>query len=168
MFKKALLAAAILGTSLSASANWELGVGFGNFSDSDDGVDLSLGGLMVSGGYQFDLTESVSLTPQLRYGIGLQDDEVSGIDVELDNFYALSVKAQTMLGEGVYAYLVPSYGKVELTGSAGGFSISADSDWEFGYGAGLGYMVSDTAWLEVSYESFDGTDLLSFGAKFTF
>lgn len=168
MFKKALLAAAILGTSLSASANWKLGVGYGNISDSEDGIDLSLGGLMVSAGYQFDLTESVSLTPQLRYGLGIQDDEVSGVDIELDNFYALSLKASTTLGEKAYAYVVPSYGKLELTGSAGGYSVSADSDWEFGFGAGVGYNVSENTSIEVSYESFDGADLIGLGARFTF
>lgn len=168
MFKKAILAAAILGTSLSASANWELGVGYGNISDSEDGVDLSLGGLMVSAGYQYNVSDSVTLTPQVRYGIGIQDDEISGIDIELDNFYALSLKASTSLGEKAYAYVVPSYGKLELTGSAGGYSISADSDWEFGFGAGVGYSLSENASIEVSYESFDGSDVIGLGAQFTF
>jgi hypothetical protein len=68
----------------------------------------------------------------------------------------------------MYVYIVPSYGKLELTASANGFSESSDSDWEFGLGGGFGYMVTETTSVEVSYETFDDADVLSIGAKFAF
>ena len=42
MFKKALLAAALVSVSMSASANWVLGVGYSNLSDSEDDIPLFL------------------------------------------------------------------------------------------------------------------------------
>ena len=57
MFKKAMLSAALLSVSLSASANWVLGVGYGNISDSEGDIDISLGGVIASAGYQYQINE---------------------------------------------------------------------------------------------------------------
>ena len=64
-------------------------------------------------------------------------------------------------------YAAPSYARAEVTASSGGISVS-DDDWEFGFGGGAGYKFSDTVWGEISYETFDGTDVLSVGFKVGF
>lgn len=168
MFKKALLAAALVSVTMSASANWVLGVSYSNLSDSEGDIDISLGGVVASAGYKYAVNQTFSIVPELRYGIGVSDDEVFGVDLELDSFYALSLRGEFDVTENVYAYIAPSYGKLEVTASAGGFSESDTSDWEFGIGGGLGYKFNPTTSAEVSYESFDGTDVLSIGAKFAF
>ncbi|AXT40165.1 porin family protein [Alteromonas sp. BL110] len=168
MFKKALLTAALVSVSMSASANWVLGVGYSNLSDSEGDVDISLGAIVASAGYAYAVNENFTLVPELRYGIGVSDDEIFGVDIELDSFYALSLKGEFNVSDNVYAYIAPSYGKLEMTASAGGFSESDTSDWEFGFGGGLGYKFNPTTSIEASYESFDGADVLSLGAKFAF
>lgn len=168
MFKRALLAAALVSVSMSASANWVLGVGYSNLSDSEDDIDISLGAIVASAGYKYAINEAFTLVPELRYGIGVSDDEVFGVNIELDSFYAFTLRGEFDVSENVYAYVAPSYGKLEMTASAGGFSESDSTDWEFGFGGGLGYKFNPTTSVEVSYESFDGADVLSLGAKFAF
>ena len=55
MFKKAILSAALLTVSMSASANWEFGIGYTNVSDDDGDIDISLGGIVASAGYQYQV-----------------------------------------------------------------------------------------------------------------
>ncbi|WP_333973210.1 outer membrane beta-barrel protein [Alteromonas mediterranea] len=168
MFKKAILSAALLSVSLSASANWVLGVGYGNISDSDGDIDISLGGVIASAGYQYQVNSNFNLVPEVRLGTGISDDDVMGVNVELDSFYAMSIRGEYTVAEGMYIYVVPSYGKLEVTASAGGFSESAESDWEFGLGGGVGYKFTQTNAVELSFETFDDVDVLSIGAKFAF
>jgi len=168
MFKKAILSAALLTVSMSASANWEFGIGYTNVSDDDGDIDISLGGIVASAGYQYQVNDGFQLVPEVRIGTGVSDDTVFGVDVELDSFYAVSLRGEYTLADNMYVYIVPSYGKLELTASANGFSESSDSDWEFGLGGGFGFMVTETTSVEVSYETFDDADVLSIGAKFAF
>ena len=64
MFKKALLAAALVSVSMSASANWVLGVGYSNLSDSEDDIDISLGAIVASAGYKYAINEAFTLVPE--------------------------------------------------------------------------------------------------------
>lgn len=105
--------------------------------------------------------------PEIRLGFGVDPDTVSGIDVELDRFLAISVRGQYALNESFYAYLAPSYAHVDLTASSFGFTVSAD-DWEFGFGGGFGYQFSDALAGELSWESFDGTDVIGLGLRYSF
>tara|TARA_Y100000296_G_scaffold67947_1_gene80922 strand:+ start:1307 stop:1813 length:507 start_codon:yes stop_codon:yes gene_type:complete len=168
MFKKAILTAALVSVSMSASANWVLGVGYSNLSDDEGDIDISLGAIVASAGYNYAVNETFTLVPELRYGIGVSDDEISGVEIELDSFYALTLKGEFNVSDNVYAYVAPSYGKLELTASASGVSVSESSDWEFGFGGGLGYKFNPATSVEVSYETFDGSDVLSLGVKFAF
>ena len=113
MLKKALLAAALVSVSMSASANWVLGVGYSNLSDSEDDIDISLGAIVASAGYKYAINEAFTLVPELRYGIGVSDDEVFGVDIELDSFYAFTLRGEFDVSENVYAYVAPSYGKLD-------------------------------------------------------
>ena len=166
--KKLLLSALVLVFSSTANAEWVYGAGYVNMSDEGDGIDISLGAVAGSVGYVFD-NETFRLVPELRVGFGLSDDDVriSGVtvDVEIESFLALSVMAQLDLGDSVYVYAQPSYANLEIEASSGGFSES-DSEWEFGLGAGLGFRVSETASVELGYETYDGLDVFAISLKF--
>ncbi len=165
--KRFLLATIILFFSIPASAQWVAGGGYINLSDSEDGVSVDLGGIYGSLAYVIEAEGNLTFMPELRLGLGVSDDTISGVKVELDNFFAFSVRGQFDFDSGVYLYAAPSYARAELTASAFGLSVS-DDDWEFGFGGGFGYKFSEQTWGELSYETFDGTDVLSIGLRYAF
>lgn len=151
----------------AANAEWVGGVGYVNLSDDDGGIDVSLGAIAASIGYRFDTEGDFSLIPEFRLGTGVGDDTVLGVDVEVESLLAFSVRGQYDFASGAYVYAVPAYANLDLKATSGGVSAS-DDDWEFGFGAGAGYMFSDKVSGELSYETYDGTDVFSIAAKFWF
>ena len=108
----------------------------------------------------------------MRIGFGISDDTLSipryyDVKVELDSFLALSMRGEIEFNNGIYAFATPSYANAQITAISRGYS-DTDDDWEFGIGGGAGYNLSDTASAELSYEQFDGTDVLTLGVKFNF
>ena len=171
--KKTLLACLLAVASTSANAEWNAGLSYINLSDSDDGMDMSLGGIVGHASYDYVISDKFTLVPEFRLGVGVSDDEMvvfaTPVEVELDLFSAFSVRAQYEVTEQFYVFANPSYGYAKFKITIPAFSESdSDGDWEFGYGAGAGYQVSDSAALEVRYESFDGTGALSAGVSFSF
>lgn len=157
-------------TSFSSLANWTGGVSYINISDDAGWSDISLGVIAGSVGYEFNTSEKFSVVPEFRLGLGIKDDTIDWIvdvDVEVKRFVSLSVRGQYDFNNTWYAYAAPSYSNLDLKASRDGFSAS-DDEWEFGYNAGFGINLSDTTAIEVTFEDFDGTDLVGAGLKFAF
>jgi hypothetical protein len=182
MFKKSLVALTLLTLPLTAFADWSAGAGYANISDTEDGVDLSLGAIFGSVAYEFSQENSpFSFVSELRLGTGVSDDEASlrlgegefaipesiNFKVEVDRFTTLSVRAQYNYDNGVYLYVMPSYANLDVTVSSMAGSYS-DGSWEFGFGGGVGKKISDKTSIEASYESYDGTDFITVGFKYAF
>lgn len=167
MIKKSLLALALSGASFMSMANWVGGIGYVNVSDDISGKDISLGGITGSLAYKIDSENKFTFIPEVRIGTGIDDDTVYGVKVEMESFIAFSLKGQYQLNEKAYLFAAPSYANLEIKASANGYS-ETDDEWEFGIGAGAGYQFSDTISGEISYEQFDGTDVISAGVKFNF
>lgn len=157
--------------------NWVGGISYINFSEEEDSLnmDISLGGVVASLGYKIHMVDNFYLVPEVRVGTGISDDTVTylgvNVDVELDGFFAVSVRGQYEFDNQIYLFAAPAYANAEFTASVsqGGqsFSVTEDS-WEFGIGLGAGYNFTDTIAAEVMYERFDGTDIGSLGLKFNF
>ena len=160
---KALVAVSILALSSSASASWTAGGGYTKISDSEDGIDINLGVAFASVGYEF-VSTNIIIMPELRLGVGVSEDKVFGVNVEVDSFIAGSVRGKLIVSDSVGVFLQPTYTRLELTASAMGQSESAD-DWELGFGGGASYKLSDSASIEAIYEVIDGTDFISFGYR---
>ncbi|REL36499.1 outer membrane beta-barrel protein [Thalassotalea euphylliae] len=172
MFKKSSIAALALSLSFTASANWGISTGFANFSADAVGEDLSFDVVYGSLTYEYKFDDSqFSLVPELRAGIGISDDAVDTnigrIFVELDTFYALSFKGQYSFNESAYVFALPSYANVKSTATVDSTSVS-DDEWEFGYGIGAGYALNDKAKVELSFEQYDDTDVLSVSLQMKF
>ena len=90
-----------------------------------------------------------------------------GVDVEVDNFFAASVRAQYNVTESFGVFLQPSYGRLAVTARAGNVSVS-DDEWEFGLGGGVSFKLSDAVALEAFYESFDESDVVSMALRYHF
>ncbi|MBA6391544.1 outer membrane beta-barrel protein [Colwellia sp. BRX10-3] len=164
MFKKSLIVLSLLALPLTASANWSAGAGYANLSDDD----LSLGVIYGAVAYEFAKEGSkFSLVPELRLGTGISDDKMGGVKVEIERFTALSVRGQYNYDNGFYAYVMPSYANLDVKASFNGASYS-DDDWEFGFGAGVGKKLNENTSVEASFESYDGTDVITVGFKYAF
>lgn len=165
MLKKAFFGVALLSVSAVASAQMEATAGY----SSIDYEDVTVGALVASAGFRIPLNEAVSLTPGARVGFGISDDTVAGMDVELDKFYGLQLRAQFDTQSGFYLFALPTYTKAELDVSASGFDVaSPEFDWEFGIGAGAGFKFSDFLGIEAYFEKIDEFDVLGVQGRFTF
>ena len=151
----------------AANAGWVGGVGYVNLSDSEGGIDISLNAIAASIGYRFESETNFSFMPELRYGFGVGDDDILGVKVEIESILALSVRGQYDFESGVYLFGAPAYANLDVKASSGGLSAS-DDDWEFGVGGGIGYMFSEQASGELSYETYDGTDVIGVAVKVSF
>lgn len=167
MFKKISVMAAASLLSLSANANWVGGVSYINVSDDTDGVDISVGVVAGSLGYEFKQSDQFSIVPELKLGFGVGDDNLFGAEVSVKTLTSLSVRGEYLLNENFYIYAAPSYVNLDIEAKANGNTASEDA-WEFGVGGGLGYQVSDSTSAEISYETFDGTDFISAALRFAF
>ena len=176
MFKKSLIALSLLTLPLTAAANWSAGAGYANLSDED----LSLGMVYGSIAYEFAQEGSkFSFMPEFRLGTGISSEkfnlgdeyvgipEAFNVKVKVKRFTALSVRAQYNHDNGFYAYAMPSYANLDLKVSSLAESASEDS-WELGFGAGVGKKFNDKVSVEASYETYDGTDVLTVGFKYAF
>ena len=160
---KCIFSAGLLTASTFASAQWTVGGGYANYSEDDGGLDISLGGVYGSAGYVYE-NGQISFMPEIRIGVGVADDTVSGVNVEIDSFLALSLRGQYEVTKDFSVFLQPTYGRLEVTANFNGQSVS-DDEWEFGFGGGAAFKVSNTTSIEAIYESFDGTDVLSLGVR---
>ncbi len=149
----------------AANAEWVAGAGFYNLSDDEGGVDISLNAVTGSIGYRIENDNSnFSFMPELRAGIGIGDDTVFGVDVELDRVLVFSLRGQFDFENGAYFFAAPAYANIEVKASAAGFSVSED-DSQAGIGAGVGFRFNERNFAEVSYETYDGTDVIGIAWK---
>jgi opacity protein-like surface antigen len=167
--KKIVICTLLAAMSGAASANWEIGVSYAQLKGEVASRDITLGAIVGHLGYHKQLSESVTLVPRVRFGVGISDDTwraivpgASDVDISLDRFLSLDAKFQFQASENVYLYVMPAYANAKLSASALGSSAS-DDNWEFGGGVGVGYSFSPKISVEASYEKFDGTDVLSIG-----
>jgi len=164
-----VLIAAILISIFSSSvmAQVSSGVAYHHFDEGD----IAVGALVGSIGYRFVINESVSLIPELRGGIGVNDDRFQGVDVELDALFGGVLRLEVDLNETFYVQLSPSYVRYKLDFSApvagGTFSLSETSN-DFGIGGGIGFRANRNFSLEIGYENIDSVDVFMFGARFDY
>lgn len=160
--KKLCIASLLMALSTTASAQWVGGIGYSNLSDDY----LNLGAFVGSLRYDFSPQQQLHGSIGARYGIGIQEDTAEGfgssgnVGIKLDRFMSVDLRGQYEVNDSVYFYVAPSFANAKLSASYGSSSLS-DSSWEFGGGVGLGIKANETSSIEFSYESFDGTDVIS-------
>jgi opacity protein-like surface antigen len=161
-------------------ANTSLTVGYSDLSAETEVFDITLSGLslsalMVGIAYELDTnSELFTLVPEFRFGIGINDDtaavfgsDVVPADVAIEHYIVLSLRGNYALSDSVYLFAQPAYANLKIEVSNFGESDS-DNKWDFGYGIGAGFSPMDNFSLEVSYEKFDETDLLTGAIRYRF
>lgn len=168
MLKKSLLISSLLSLSFAASADWQFGGGYSSISSDGNTPDVTVGALYGTAGYQFDIDQNgLSLIPELRLGVGVVDDNIGAVDVDLDRYIAASFRVRQAFDNGMYIYAMPTYANVKLEAELNGNkATNSNSDW--GYGLGIGYQFSKNSGFELSYEDVSDADIVSIGYKYSF
>lgn len=150
----------------SASAQVTGSAGYSQFSQGS----VDLGAVQGTVGYRFPLTGLAGrsyIIPEARLGVGVDDDTVGGVTVEMDEYYGVTARFQYESREGFYAFAYPSYTRFSLSGSLAGVVVSDDS-WEFGAGAGVGFAFTDLLGAEVAYERIDEANVFNASIRIGF
>ena len=112
-----------------------------------------------------------NLAVEARLATGLSDDTVSGIDVEIDNFYGAYVRGMLPVGT-VTPYGLIGWTKGKATASLGSFSVS-ESESDISYAVGVDVWLTKQTALNAEFGRLlkgDGyeIDALSVGVAFKF
>ena len=126
----AAVSAVALAGAASAEGDFSLGGGY-TFIDVDD---VNLGALNFQGTYNF--SENLAIEGEALLGVA--DDSIGGVDVELDYAFAAFVKGSLPLNEQFALTGRLGYSTAEFSASAGGFGASGD-DQAVAYGVGAQY-----------------------------
>jgi hypothetical protein len=159
---------AILSLLLASVANAQL-TGSVGYTHVDE--DVSVGALQGTFGFRLPVLEGAAgtgfLIPELRAGVGINDDTVAGVKFEIDNYYGIAPRFQYEADGGVYGFVQTSYVNYKVKGSQMGISVS-DSSWEFGAGLGVGMIFTDVLGAELSWERVDSADVFNLSLRFGF
>ena len=97
-----------------------------------------------------------------RFGFGLQDDTVLGVDVEIDTFFGVYGVFHISSNSDTSFYGVLGFTKGELTASVPGFSITED-DSGLSYGFGVDIKSFNIEYMLYLDEDFYEVSAISFG-----
>ena len=139
----------------------------GGLLDFDDGFDsVKPKQLIFRLGYDFNDYFGVGY----EGGFSLIKDELFGLDYDVTTSF-IYLKGSFPVGDTASLYLLAGPTNVELTGSSGGFSVSADDD-DTGLGFGFETQMSSARFFVdyITYNDNDGVDVssLNLGAAFSF
>lgn len=173
--KKILTGLALLSiSSFSLAEGWNGGIAYAQIGSNDDELDITLGAIELSLGYEFTSSSAYTSGIDLDLAFGMSDDSVDAgffdIDVELDQMISLSYVGSYAFNENFYGLFNVGYADAEITGSVSSVSVSA-SESDFIAGVGLGYSFNDSTALEVKYRQTGSDidfDLLSLGLTVNF
>ena len=157
MKKNILLFCLVMMFSSSGLAeDWYIdgGLGFVNF---DDGVDeLSPTNVYVRGGYIFNKNFNVGLEASVTADSD-QIDSAPSVDFDVD-IVTLYLRGGAFVSDNVWLYGQVGSSNTELTGEAGGFSVSVDDTYVmFGFGAEIGLGRGST-YLALNYSIYNDND----------
>ena len=97
-----------------------------------------------------------------RYAVSSNDDKLDGVKVELDKAYGADLIISIPSDNGLNPYFLVGRTNIEVTGSYGSYSESADDGFTT-LGAGLSYQINEVAMLSVEYLHMEN-DVESLGA----
>lgn len=158
-----LSAAALAAPAQAQHTGFTAGAGYTHF----DGDDVAVGGLTGRLGYRFFPYFGV----EGEAAIGVNDDAIGGVDVELDHAFGVYGVGYLPVSENVELFGRAGWAEVEARASLGAFTVGADEDG-LGFGGGAVIAVSERLAFRGEYTRLEGDDdaldTFSFGAQVSF
>lgn len=134
-----------------------VGLGFNRLAAQGPGFDTYYSLAEVSLGYRAYAGDGITFTPELRAGVGLNDEQLGTETVSVEGHYGFALRVEAGTGR-VYMLVAPSYSKYE--GDSANLPAASEQDWEFGVGVGVGFRIGESTTMEVTYEAVDETDIV--------
>lgn len=159
--KSLLVLPLAMASSLAHGDGIVAGTALSYLSTGNSSADLSFTTVAGSLGYHLDAGDGLTFTPEVRYGVGIGNDSVFGIDFDLDRFYGFTLRAEFDVGD-TYVYFMPTYTNFRFEAAIP--SLSSD-EWDFGGGVGAGYRFSQYGAVEVTYERIESGDVFCAGLR---
>lgn len=176
---RAALGAVTWSLASAASAQFEVTVGYADLEHDR----IEVGAMVAGAGFRLPVTDAISITPSVRAGVGVRDDEfatrsvisatgsgeavtvVTEERVEINEFYGMQLQGRFGFSNGTYLFVVPSYTFLDLASRRSGYR---HKDRGFNLGAGAGIRFSDIISAEFSYEKmgFASVDVLNIQVRF--
>ncbi|WP_051252482.1 porin family protein [Ferrimonas kyonanensis] len=116
-----------------------------NFMEVDGGPSVDIGALSGRLGYEFNRNVAV----EARLGMGVSDDTLMGVDIELNYYYGVYLRGQMPMDSGFTPYVIAGYTKGELEAS-NDFDKAKEDENDFSYGIGVDFAATDN--LDVGLE----------------
>lgn len=160
--------------STSAMAD-DLSVSAGISHHSSDDTPFTSNLAYVGVGYDVEVTKAFSLMPEFRYSVGLGDDTfvtqtpngVFETDIEVDRAYQFSLRGTYQVSSNVGLFLQPTYATTKYEASSLDPMLNTkEENAEWGAGAGFDYDFNNKSSVELLYERFGDSDLVSVGYRY--
>ena len=153
----------LFGPAAHAGDNY-FGVSLNAIEYTEDGTDGTLDFLSVNGtlGQRFN----DNIKGEMRFGVGIDGDEIEEIDIDLNNYFGVYIKAGPALGEQFFPYVILGYTQAKLEASAFGTEISeTESGGSFGFG--VDFSINAYTAINLEYLNYlDGDDWALDGFSF--
>ena len=164
------LKAIFIGVALlfSAQASAQTVTSFGYYNAHENDLDVDLGVLVGSVGYQFAPNDAIRIVPEVRGGIGVTDESILGAEIKIRNVVAAALRVELAISEPVYLYTVSSYGEYEFKAEDRVLGSATVSDDDFGFGGGVGFNASQELAFEAGYEDVGGLDVFNASVRVRF
>jgi len=127
---------------------WYIGAGYAFVNYDEDGVpDLDLGAVIFRSGFQFN----EYLSAEARFGLGVDDDSVWGVDVELENLYGGYFRAGLPTGVGFYPYVIVGATHGQIKANVPGYGSDRYDETDVSYGGGIDFYLDPSLSLTAEY-----------------
>ncbi|BDU35914.1 outer membrane beta-barrel protein [Vibrio nigripulchritudo] len=150
-------------TSYAEDSNLVLGSSVSKISFDETKLDT----LVISIGYENKLKNNFSITPEIKLGTGLGDDNSNDETTKLERFASSGIRLQHDVTEQFFVYLSPTFANFKISSSSTERLLKRSTS-HLGVGFGLGYQVDDSILIDGSIEEFGEFDLFQVGLKVSF
>lgn len=145
----AFVAMGAIATPAMAQEGWNAGLGYTHF----DGEDVQVGGVTGRLGYRFHPNFGV----EGEATFGTNEDNVNGVDVELDNAYGAYGVGYLPMSENLDLFGRVGYAQVEASASALGQTVGFEEDG-IGFGGGVQWRMNNGLGLRAEYTRLEGEE----------
>ncbi len=122
-----------------------MGITYQAVSFEAAGYEADMGAITL----KYGMSLSDMFGAELRFGFGINDDTIEGVDIEIDHYWGIYLKPKYE-ADGFQIYGLLGYASAELTASYGGDSVSADEDG-LSYGLGFEWFFGNSMSANVEY-----------------
>ncbi|MCP4954190.1 MAG: porin family protein [Photobacterium aquimaris] len=148
-----------------ALANWQFGVDVLSVkSDNQKKVNALVGVV----GYQFKLSDKLSIIPELSLGSGIKKRSTNEGKLKLTYYMETAVRGRYQLSDKLFVIAGPIVNKTRYKFKNKGVSNERNGKWRLGFNGGIGYQFGTALSFETSYSKTKDNSIWQAGLRYKF